>query len=613
MDKPKRYIIAIGSPESPGCAYLKKVPTDVERIVKFFESASQGYEHVLSEEIPIGAPSAVVKKALEEWFASDTLKRSDTVVIYFAGHGEPDVGKFNSACLLLSDSKIKLPSTYITSRDLISIIYGGENERPGSILLILDVCYAGAFAGQGIGEAVNAISEIEADSGFCTMGSTAKSVAEDGVFLEAFFGTYSDDAWRPAGRNFPILDLVEGMNRWFEINRKGQRASCNITGARGRNKFIFTELKRQVGIQDFAHWDIKARGIDYAGLKDWFFSGRIIALKEICNWLKTETPTKIVFVTGDPGSGKSALLGRTLLSAIPSTRDSIMEGLKIKIDDDTLPEADSIKAYVNLKGSEVRDVIKILASQFDVQADSAEELVNSLAGLTNKISGIIFDSLDEANDSFIHFAELFELLASISNVKLIIGSRRNILLNHFGTRARTIDLDDTKYFDYRDIQNFIYNRFKTAPAFAKMNAETEVNLKRLTERITIKANHSFLYGRVVSRYLIDKLSPEAIEHGEPFEDLRVPEDINEAFGEDLRRFKNGQQNLVEDLLVPLAYARGKGMPQKNIWCSVASKIANRTYSNTDIRKLKEEASYYLIEDVDNGEVVCRIFQEPYKT
>ena len=55
--------------------------------------------------------------------------------------------------------------------------------------------------------------------------------------------------------------------------------------------------------------------------------------------------------------------------------------------------------------------------------------------------------------------------------------------------------------------------------------------------------------------------------------------------------------------MPLAYSRGKGLPQKHIWSLVASRVAqrgnDRAYTNGDIRELKEN---YGIE----GMVVQRI-------
>src|SRR6202022_4732041 len=88
-------------------------------------------------------------------------------------------------------------------------------------------------------------------------------------------------------------------------------------------------------------------------------------------------------------------------------------------------------------------------------------------------------------------------------------------------------------------------------------------------------------------------------------------DLQHAFGADLERFTPEKRELFIDLLVPLAYSRGRGLPQKNIWHTVASRISGRAYSSADLRRLKEEAGYYLVQDTEAGEVVFRLFHQTF--
>jgi hypothetical protein len=78
MPDGKRYVIAIGSPESPGMGLrtLHRVETDVERMAAFFTSAEQNYERVLAKEIPLGAEAARIRNEIVKWF-SDADRRED--------------------------------------------------------------------------------------------------------------------------------------------------------------------------------------------------------------------------------------------------------------------------------------------------------------------------------------------------------------------------------------------------------------------------------------------------------------------------------------------------------------------------------------------------------
>jgi hypothetical protein len=89
----------------------------------------------------------------------------------------------------------------------------------------------------------------------------------------------------------------------------------------------------------------------------------------------------------------------------------------------------------------------------------------------------------------------------------------------------------------------------------------------------------------------------------------IPLDLQQAFEIDLERFAEQQRKRVLDLLTPLAWAKGRGLPQKDIWADLASRISGYTYSNNDIAELKERAGYYIIQDTDGSDVVYRLFHE----
>jgi WD40 repeat protein len=87
--------------------------------------------------------------------------------------------------------------------------------------------------------------------------------------------------------------------------------------------------------------------------------------------------------------------------------------------------------------------------------------------------------------------------------------------------------------------------------------------------------------------------------------------VLDAFGRDLDRFDEPTRRRIVDLLMPLAYAQGRGLPQKTVWQQLASAIAGQPYSNADIRELKERADYYITRDVEGDQSVYRLFHEAF--
>ena len=111
------------------------------------------------------------------------------------------------------------------------------------------------------------------------------------------------------------------------------------------------ELQR---IKDARRTDIqghvlpRARGLDAPGRDDlWLFQGRHAALRTARTWLLDDGPAALV-VTGDPGSGKSALLARLHVLATADLRRRVPAVHTLP--DDTVPPDGSITRFVHARG-----------------------------------------------------------------------------------------------------------------------------------------------------------------------------------------------------------------------------------------------------------------------
>jgi WD40 repeat protein len=601
-----RYMIAIGSPEClhMGLHRLEQVPSDVERMCEFFTSEIQGYKRVLADEIPPGAPSRTIRDQLVRWFSDPSRQETDCVVIYYAGHADT-FGKFKDHYLYTSDSKPReIQNTAIKTASLPEILFEGEGLRPQSVLLILDTCHAGAGGGQA-SAALSVASEALGGlgAGFWLLASSGPDdIAGDGSFVHAFLAAVKDPSIFGAGAAEYLnpIEIAAVVNEQFAANGRGQRAEGNsIRGGRSPHEFVRNspyrpDLAGSV-LEDLRHWDEKARGVDSSVDRRDYFVGRKAALASLREWFNAKSSgSQARVVTGGPGSGKSAVLGRLLLDLRGDSQRS------------------GCIAAIHAHGLSLPVIVDSLAGQLGVRAPGLAALLQHVAEPGSPIV-IVFDALDEAAAPRQTEDQLLVPLAAASRVWLLVGTRvdRNCRVP-LGAAALEVNLDSPDYFREEDIAAYVFKRLTQSDSVSFFApAQEHGKAKELAAAVARAAVHSFLYARVVSRWLahagaaIDTTLPNWVER------IRMPKDVPDAFGRDLERFDSAIRRLVVDLLTPLAYSQGKGLPQKTIWCEIASALAGRTYTNADIRDLKQAAGFYLVRDVEDNENVYRLFHEAF--
>lgn len=210
------------------------------------------------------------------------------------------------------------------------------------------------------------------------------------------------------------------------------------------------------------HWRPRARGVSVASERGHRFRGRTTALREIVAWLDRAAPDrKILVVTGSPGVGKSAVLGRVVTTADAEMRAGLPG-------DDDAPRAGvgSVACAVHAKGKTALDVAMEIA-----RAASAPipDRVDDLTGMLRAVLAergeqrfnLVVDALDEASDPEQARTILTRLVLPIAatcadvGAQVLVGTRRRDdvgdLLRVFGPAAATIDLDDPRYFAVDDL------------------------------------------------------------------------------------------------------------------------------------------------------------------
>ena len=178
-------------------------------------------------------------------------------------------------------------------------------------------------------------------------------------------------------------------------------------------------------LQDFDpdirnHFLAKAQGTEVGELA-WNFAGRSAETRRIVRWLR-DAPSGMFIVTGEPGAGKSALLGRLVSLADEGVRAALQHvGLLPESPAEEVPPAGVFDVVVQLTGKTFGDAVRSIDAGSDLEAVMA-----SLRALGRRFT-ILFDALDEAQDPQRIAARLLVPLSKLPNVRLVLGTRRSLL------------------------------------------------------------------------------------------------------------------------------------------------------------------------------------------
>ncbi|GAB2569677.1 hypothetical protein [Spirosoma areae] len=608
------YFITIASPDCSGWpvfAPLQRVRNDVSHIETLF--LEQGYAMPLKEKIPVGASSQTIKDELDQWLSSNR-KPTDQLVLYITGHGSIDEG--GNHFLVTSDSQEGRISKRIETGDLAKLLLNRQkNSFPQSILLLLDVCYAGQGSVDFFSNLKNSNLGELSDGCGCHIITSVGAVTEalDGVFVEALLATMQNEAFMPRGGTTYLSPyaLKDALNDYLKNQGESQRAEYAAIASGDQEAMFIRNLRATLDwdgklLSDQTHWRSKAWGGDDSFSREWFFSGRRQALRDLADWLaQPQSDLKARVVTGAPGSGKSALLGRLMLAAMPEEESKIPADLQEPF---SLP--DGLKLIgLNATGETQAGLIKTIGQRLGGMADSVDQV---MAQLTNEPAplGIIVDSLDEAIEPGRIADELLYPLAGHPAVRLIVGSRLFGEQVPLTDRARAINLDNPTYFSAADIADYVVARLtRRIPPTVYAPPDQHTNARRLAAYIAREANRSFLYARLVSRSFESADRPVDTSVAGWEKQVMLPADVPAAFGRDLDRFGKADRQRIIEVLLPLAYANGKGLPQKTIWYTIATALAGQSYRNYDLEDVKGQVSYFLIQDTENGETVFRLFHK----
>lgn len=118
------------------------------------------------------------------------------------------------------------------------------------------------------------------------------------------------------------------------------------------------------------HWDPSARGVERHSERGDFFTGRTTALRELINW--SERPDdRARIITGDPGSGKTAIIARFIVLADRATSG----GRGDLLANATQPPRGTVDVAVTAREMTLDQIVAVIAAWTDVDG-----LLHNLGG-----------------------------------------------------------------------------------------------------------------------------------------------------------------------------------------------------------------------------------------
>jgi len=304
------------------------------------------------------------------------------------------------------------------------------------------------------------------------------------------------------------------------------------------------------------------------------FAGRDAVLADACVWLRSPDGPATLVVTGEPGSGKSALLAR-LFAIAPG----------------------GITALVDARGKTGHELMAALCAACQVAETTSPGRL--LAALRDRARPMVLaiDAADEAVEpSALPVVDhvLAPLAAGVagSGVRLLLATRRHLVDTLRGP-LRVIDLDAEPYADANGLRSLARACLLEPGAASPYHRAPAPYVDEVAAAVAEAAGRSFLVALITARGLAGR--DDLFDPHDATGRAGLPAMAADAVRTDLDHRLGGDAARARDLLLPLAYGRGDGLPRDDLWPVLAGVLAGRPYTVADVGWVVERAGSYVVE------------------
>jgi WD40 repeat protein len=609
-DSYRRYLIAIGITNG----LIESGPAIEESVQRMTRVLTEdfGYERVTQLDINPG--TGQIEKGIREFCKE--CGPEDIVTVYYTGHADAD--EVLESHRLWTGSTIDSVAGTLETKRLAELMLAGT--RLQDALIILDTCFAGKGAaealkasapamGRGAGKTLKVVTagypreQVMAGhfARLFELAVTKPAVAGHEpryLRLGAIVDVINADKTRPPSQTVTVSELYRKTDlEPFLPNRRFNRQLHGLD--------LLTQLRveqQELRVADLrGHFLPRARGVDVPAESGWRFVGREAALRDLVSWLENSDDRSARVVTGGPGSGKSAVIGRLVVLSDHDWRRIVpMEGLA----SDIIPPEGSIATGIHARGLTSAQVLAALCATVGVRADTVADLLREMRGRSFTMA---IDAIDEALDPVGLVSAVLRPLVEAGpaeGLRLLLGTRPH-LLESLGMTGAAINLDDERYADPVSLYEYVVRGLETTDPQSPYFSAPEDLVAAVARCVAAAAGHSFLVALIVSRTLLSRT--EVPDPADPGWRDSLPGTAAAAMHSDLETRLGADAGKARDLLRPLAFAHGAGLPWEGLWAPLASKLSGRDYTDEDLIWLRQQAGSYVVEAMESGHSVYRLY------
>lgn len=568
-----------------------------------------------------------------------------TLLLYWGGHG---LSTTNGHFLLASDTpRDKIHSfNAIEAKALAGVLAAW---RFTAAVIVIDTCHAGASAKEvahALDDALSAQTFPDGRPGYAVIASCGPyDRTVDGSFAAGLVKVLREGGAGPAWAADEEFVRAEDIARHLDAHQKhigGPEVEHRMVGYLPplfpNPKALFglpaTDASTQAARQQLilerrldVHFRNSARGIE-VGEAGWFFTGRTGLMRDLIGWLEAGRPGLRV-VTGSPGAGKSAVLGRIATLSDPAYRDlARAEGAFESAEPGTVPPPSLVDVAVHAKNKSLAECRDAVATALSIPIPeggwrTSAELIDAVTALDRPVR-ILLDALDEARPAAILAiaTDLLRPLAAAPKAQVLVGTRpqgpaagiggaassgREVLLQALRVGPEAVYRLGADTQSAQDIQQYVRRRLASTPDSPYRNDPEATDAT--ADAVADASDGIFLFARIVTRALLGRTEPLRLGTAEARRFLSGK--VTDVFAADLARF-NSNEKRVRELLLPLAFAEGGGFP-RHLWPVVATALspASTPYQVTDVDWLLGVAGHHVSQGAEDGQAVYRLYHQAF--